>query len=981
MITRRLLAFSAVALLTLAAWSPLTTAQGGGPISLTALDTPYAQDFDTLALAGTSSVVPTGWLFSESGTNANATYTAGTGSGNAGDTYSFGAAGSPERAFGGLQSGSLVPTVGALFTNNTGETITSLEIAYTGEHWRLGTADRVDQINFEYSLDATSLTTGVWSAAPALAFLSPTTAGPAGARDGNLPGNQAPVAAAITGLAIPPGNTFAIRWIDANATGADDGLAVDDFTLIPHGGGAATVSIADVSVTEGNTGTMTATFSVSVSTTAHDGVTFSIATAGSGGTAPATAGDDYVARAETGVSIPAGEIAYAFAVTINGDTGVEPDETFAVQLSDINGALSGDATAVGTIVNDDEPPPVLTDVVISQVYGAGGNSGATLTHDFVELFNPGAAPVTLDGWSVQYTSAAGTGTWLVTPLVGTIQPGAYFLVQMAAGTGGTQPLPTPDASGTIGMAAGAGKVALQTNATAIVGGCPIQATADLVGYGAASCFEGTAPTGQLSVSTAAIRKRGGCVDSDQNGVDFSVAPPTPRNSAAPARSCVAVPAQIHDIQGPGAVSPLAGQDVITTGIVTAIKANGFFLQAADDAVDADAATSEGLFAFTSATPAVAVGNVVSARGTVSEFFGLTQIESSLPGDVTVTTSATVPPPIALTPSHLDPAGPPDQLERFEGMRLLGRVPHLGRADGRLRRDPRRAGGRRPAGSRARHPDRRSRPAGSHYRRGRLLHPALRRQPGTHRHRQRRARRLDGVDRDLERRHRRRHRPAGFLVRRLQAAAGDGADRGRQHDRPRRTRGRGGRVHRRRLQHRELRRQRCDSADQGVAGDPRADAAAGRHRPHRDPRSRVVADARVAGQRRCGVGGPAGSGLPGNADPGAARRNAERRVPGEDIAGPHRPGLAGARRRDLHQPGQRPERDPARSAAARPLRHRRSGRSEPAPGDRRRQPPALVHRHRARRRRRRARARQAQGAGGVRGRAAAGAADRQRRHRR
>ena len=488
-------------------------------------------------------------------------------------------------------------------------------------------------------------------------------------RDGNLPGNQAPVAAAITGLAIPPGNTFAIRWIDANATGADDGLAVDDFTLIPHGGGAATVSIADVSVTEGNTGTMTATFTVSVSTTAHDGVTFSIATAGSGGTAPATAGDDYVARAETGVSIPAGETAYAFAVTINGDTGVEPDETFAVQLSDINGALSGDATAVGTIVNDDEPPPVLTDVVISQVYGAGGNSGATLTHDFVELFNPGAAPVTLDGWSVQYTSAAGTGTWLVTPLAGTIQPGRISSCRWPRAPAARSRCPRPMRVEPSRMAAGAGKVALQTNATAIVGGCPIQATADLVGYGAASCFEGTAPTGQLSVSTAAIRKRGGCFDSDQNGVDFSVAPPTPRNSAAPARSCVAVPAQIHDIQGPGAASPLAGQDVITTGIVTAIKANGFFLQAADDAVDADAATSEGLFAFTSATPAVAVGDVVSARGTVSEFFGLTQIESSLPGDVTATTSVTVPAPIALTPSHLDPAGPPDQLERFEGMRL------------------------------------------------------------------------------------------------------------------------------------------------------------------------------------------------------------------------------------------------------------------------------------------------------------------------
>ncbi|HEX6847049.1 MAG TPA: T9SS type A sorting domain-containing protein [Chitinophagaceae bacterium] len=65
----------------------------------------YNQDFNTLALSGTSSTVPAGWLFSESGTNANTIYTAGTGSGNAGDTYSFGAASNSERAFGGLQSG------------------------------------------------------------------------------------------------------------------------------------------------------------------------------------------------------------------------------------------------------------------------------------------------------------------------------------------------------------------------------------------------------------------------------------------------------------------------------------------------------------------------------------------------------------------------------------------------------------------------------------------------------------------------------------------------------------------------------------------------------------------------------------------------------------------------------------------------------------------------------------------------------------
>ena len=65
----------------------------------------YSQDFNSLANSGTSSSVPSGWSFVESGTNANTEYTAGTGSSTTGDTYSFGATGSPERAFGGLQSG------------------------------------------------------------------------------------------------------------------------------------------------------------------------------------------------------------------------------------------------------------------------------------------------------------------------------------------------------------------------------------------------------------------------------------------------------------------------------------------------------------------------------------------------------------------------------------------------------------------------------------------------------------------------------------------------------------------------------------------------------------------------------------------------------------------------------------------------------------------------------------------------------------
>ncbi len=74
--------------------------------------------------------MPAGWFFSEGGTNGNTTYTAGTGSSATGDTYSFGATGSTDRALGTLRSGTLLPNMGACFVNNTGAAITSLAIAY-----------------------------------------------------------------------------------------------------------------------------------------------------------------------------------------------------------------------------------------------------------------------------------------------------------------------------------------------------------------------------------------------------------------------------------------------------------------------------------------------------------------------------------------------------------------------------------------------------------------------------------------------------------------------------------------------------------------------------------------------------------------------------------------------------------------------------------------------------------------------------------
>ena len=175
-------------------------------------------------------------------------------------------------------------------------------------------------------------------------------------------------------------------------------------------------------------------------------------------------------------------------------------------------------------------------VVISQVYGGGGNSGATLRSDFIELHNTGNAPVSLSGWSVQYASSTGS-TWARTALTGSIAPGGYYLVKQADGSGGTVDLPTPDVVGTLSMSGSAGKVALVTNTTLLAGTCPLGgAVVDLVGFGSANCSEG-APTGALSNTNAAIRKDEGCTDTGNNFADFSVAAAAPRNSASPAKTC------------------------------------------------------------------------------------------------------------------------------------------------------------------------------------------------------------------------------------------------------------------------------------------------------------------------------------------------------------------------------------------------------------------------------------------------------------
>ena len=458
-------------------------------------------------------------------------------------------------------------------------------------------------------------------------------------------------------------------------------------------------------------------------------------------------------------------------------------------------------------------------IVISQVYGGGGNSGATYTHDFIELFNRGTSPVSISGWSLQYTSATGTGNFaanatLITELPAvSINPGQYFLVQEASTAAVGSPLPAPDFidATPIAMAAGAGKVALVNTTTPL--GCnggstpcapaALATIVDLVGYGNANFFEGAAPAPTLTNTTAASRINAGCTDTDNNSGDFAAAAPNPRNTASPLNSCplslsindvslnegdsgpttftftvtlsAAAPAggvtfdiatadgmaqdgnpagedsdyvakaetgrtisagsssatfsvtvngdgavepnetffvnvsnvtgaavsdsqglgtiinddfvltAIHDIQGNGTSSPFNTQTLTTTGVVTARKSNGFFIQTPDGSVDSDPETSEGLFVFTSSAPpaAAAVGNLVRVTGMVQEFRGdpnsppLTEIGNS-PAVFLISSGNPLPAPVILnaaeTTAPSETSNPLDSLEEYEGMRVT--VPSL-----------------------------------------------------------------------------------------------------------------------------------------------------------------------------------------------------------------------------------------------------------------------------------------------------------------
>ena len=305
-------------------------------------------------------------------------------------------------------------------------------------------------------------------------------------------------------------------------------------------------------------------------------------------------------------------------------------------------------------------------VIISQIYGGGGNSGAQYKNDYIELFNRGTTPVSLNGWSVQYASASGSA-WQVTPLSGVLQPGQYYLIQQASGSGGTLDLPAPDAIGSIAMSATSGKVALVNSQTALSGACPASVSIiDLVGYGPANCYEGR-PASSMSNTSAARRAQNGCQDSDDNLVDFSIAAPSPRNSTFATADCSIVPQiiPIYTIQGETESSPLEGDIVTTSGVVIgdfegSDSLRGFYLQ--DPIGDNNPLTSDGIFIYRGdSADSVQIGQTVRVSGTVREAFGQTQLDLS--EMIILDSGFTSIQPISVSLPFSSSAEP----ERYEGM--------------------------------------------------------------------------------------------------------------------------------------------------------------------------------------------------------------------------------------------------------------------------------------------------------------------------
>lgn len=304
-------------------------------------------------------------------------------------------------------------------------------------------------------------------------------------------------------------------------------------------------------------------------------------------------------------------------------------------------------------------------LVINEVYGGGGNSGAPFRSDFIELYNPTNATIPLAGTSVQYRATGGGAGGAAVALTGSIAAKGYYLIKAADGAGTTLPaLPTPDATTTFTMSATAGQVLL-IKGTSFTGTGNVAGNANLVdavAYGTGNnTFEGATMGTNLSNTTSAQRKlQTTAGDTDDNSADFASSAPSPRNSGSsggdpdPGDPGTGTTRTIAEIQGTGATSPLAGRTVTTRGVVTAAYPtggfNGMYIQTpgTGGGTDATPGASDAVFVFGSSSGAATygIGDHVEVTGVVSEFNGLTEITPAAGGVKAATGTAAPVTPLA-----------------------------------------------------------------------------------------------------------------------------------------------------------------------------------------------------------------------------------------------------------------------------------------------------------------------------------------------
>ena len=450
-------------------------------------------------------------------------------------SYNFGAGtstlGDADRAPGFISSGTATMSgnLYAQFVNNTGDALSGLLISYDVEKYRNGSNPAGFRYQLFYSSDGNA-----WTNAGPDFF---TSFAPDADNSGfaTAPGAVVSVSNKTLNVPIANGASFFLAWnysvVSGTTTTNAQALAIDNISVSgignavatnPSGAGAANPN----SVLPGESSTLTVTVTPGTNPTSTD-LTVTADLSSIGGLDNQQFLDDGV----NGGDATAGDNVFTYAATVALGTTAGP-KSLPFTVSD-----SQSRTGNGSIsLTIQQPPPPLDHLVISQLYGGGGNSGAALTHDYVEIYNPTGVSFNLAGWSLQYASATGTSWTNKQPLGGTVAPGEYFLVRLASGGANGAPLlVTPNITGDINMSATTGKVALVSNNISLAGSCPNGVDPDIVdfvGYGtSASCFEGATRAPAPSNTNAVFRKLNGAQDTNQNGDDFETAAANPRRTA------------------------------------------------------------------------------------------------------------------------------------------------------------------------------------------------------------------------------------------------------------------------------------------------------------------------------------------------------------------------------------------------------------------------------------------------------------------